>query len=574
LAIELAAAQSKLLSPPALLARLAGALNKPLDLLTGVQHLPARQRTLRNAIAWSYGLLNPSEQAVFRHLGVFTGGCTLAALQAVIPQGSYPSSEHWWLQTVQSLVNQSLVNQQPGPEGGPRFTLLEMLRNYALEQLEQLGEREPARRAHAAWFTQFAEMCEEASAKPESDVDALNRMDLEVDNLRTALRWAREYALGLEVRLALAMSSYWTSRRHLQEGRQVLEQLQLRLQATLPGSEPAQMHQYARVVSMLGFVSWLQADTALALTRLEESIALWRHLEVPRELGMALNFLALTLYNQDDYAAAYARAEESVTILRQLGEPWSLAIALNTLGTLTLVQGDARTARTLHEECLNLFRKRGDSWGVSLGLLTLSEDFYAQGDDVRARACLEEALQTYREQDNPWFAAQTLVALGKVVWRQGDRAYATALLEESVQVSRQVGAKRFLSVSLLLLGLAAQEKGDRERARTLFRDSLVLFQEISSNAGIAYALGGLAAIIDWPAQAVKLLGAAAVALETSRMSMDLIERAHYERMLAALRARLDEAAFAAAWAAGQSLTLDQAVSYALAQTGRAARRID
>ena len=572
LAIELAAARSKTLSPETILARLTDDQTARLGLLSGrAPNLPPRQQTLRNAIAWSYDLLSPAEQEMFRHLGVFAGGCTLAAVQAVmsdelsaISDQSSATENDRLLQMVQSLVDKSLLIRQEVADEA-RFTMLEMIRAYALEQLELEGEADEARRAHATYFLHLAEIYKtKLAAGTDEDAEVWSRAELEMDNLRTALRWATTHDPELALRLTVAMVNFWSSKRYLSEGRQWLEQLLPRLKATRFQFQPQQKTDYAQLLNMLAFLTWQQGDNALAQARWEESVLLWRELQDRQELGNALQFLALTFFARGDYKAARPPAEESVMILRRIGQSWHLAISLSTLGCITLAKGDHRTAHALHEESLAIMQKMGNIGGASLGLLNLGRVFFTQGDDRRARAYLEEALQYYRGADELWFVAQTLLELGKALWRQGDKAQATALWDESLLLSRELGTQQFLCEALNMLGLAAQEEGDPRRAKALFSESLMIFQTAANKADLAYALSGLAGLLEQPERAAQLLGAAARLLETAAMPMDALERAHHERTVVAVRAQLDQAIFTEAWIQGQAMSLEEAVTWALA----------
>jgi hypothetical protein len=199
-----------------------------------------------------------------------------------------------------------------------------------------------------------------------------------------------------------------------------------------------------------------------------------------------------------------------------------------------------------------------------MGLVGLSEIFVVMGNDAAARTYLVDALQTFRVIGHPWFVALTLLYLGKVAWRADERVQATACWHESVLLARELGAKRYLAEALYLSGLSAQESGDFSRAMTFFTESLVLYQGMEQVIGVAYVLSGLASRIERPGLRARLLGAAATVLDTARMPMDQIERAHYEHMVAAVHTQLDEAAFAAAWYEGQAMSLEQAVACALA----------
>jgi tetratricopeptide (TPR) repeat protein len=214
-------------------------------------------------------------------------------------------------------------------------------------------------------------------------------------------------------------------------------------------------------------------------------------------------------------------------------------------------------AQALLEEALAIFQRIGHTWSSSLAALGLGDLLFAQGSLERARACLEEALPVFQDSDQLWMIAQTLYLLGKVHWRLGDKTQASKLWGESVTLSREIEAKRFLAEIYYMLGLAAQEGNDRQQALALFRQSLALYQAVQNKIGVAYALGGLAGLAKQPLLQAQLLGAASTVLATARLPYDQIERSHYEQIVAAVRAQLDEASFTAAWAEGETMSLDQ-----------------
>lgn len=563
LAIELAAARSKTLAPAALLARLLPSTAKPgaqLNWLrSGVRNLPPRQQTLRDAIAWSYDLLNPPEQRVLRVLGIFAGGCTLAALQAVVSADTAGDShvrltqgEGWLFDIVCSLVNKSLVVQVAAAKETPRFHLLEMIREFAMEQLVAQGELPAVQRAHAKYFLTLAERF--VGVDPQRQPPPTQAMlEAEFNNLRSAMDWLTSHEPTLGLHLIAYASDFWCSHGFYTEAR-------ARLTAALAQSTPEVSYPYALALGRLGQIAWMQGDHTVAQVHLQQSIALWRTLQAPYELGIFLQFLALALYNSNEYEAALIPAQEAVALLRmQSGAHW-LAIALNALGIIYSALGDYETACIIQEECLTLFRQEQNSWGIALALIGLTDIPYAAGDFVTAHAYMEEALGIYRAIDDRWFTSQILWYLGKIVWQQGARDEAIAHWEESIAVGREVGAKDFVSGSLLLLGFAAQQAGDHLQAQRYFTESLSLYQQMTHHAGIAYALSGLAALSEEPTKAAQLLGFTSYLLANRRMLLDSLERSHYGRIVAAVRSQLDEATFAAAWAHGQAMSLAEAVA--------------
>lgn len=564
LAIELAAARSKMLTPDKLQARLAPPSGSGIQLgllASEARNLPLRQQTLRNAIAWSYELLNPTEQRVFRALGVFAGGCTVDALKAMVSDyfaGSKllsSSSEEWLLSIVYSLINKSLVVHGATSANAPRFLLLEMMREFAWEQLEVCGELPAAQRAHAMYFLALAERFAIAG-KLSQDNAAGETLEGEFDNLRSAIGWLTSCEPRLGLHLIAYASEFWCNNSLYSDARAQLEEALVRI-------PPEDSYPYALALGRLGQIAWMQGDHAIAQIHLEKSIRLWRALQNTYELGFFLQFLALALYNHNEYEAALIPAEEAVALLRTQSTLHWLAMALNALGIIHSALGDYERARIVQEECLALFRQANHSWGVGLALSGLVDIPYAAGDFVTARAYLQEALDIYRTLGDRWFMSQELWYLGKVVWQQGDRHQAIACWEESVALGRETGAKDFVSGSLLLLGFATQQAGKRRQAHAYFTESLTLYQQMAHNAGIAYALSGLAELCEKPVQSAQLLGATAALLASRRMLLDSLERSHYQRIHDEVRAQMDEAIFAAAWDAGQAMTLEEAVALAL-----------
>jgi tetratricopeptide (TPR) repeat protein len=222
------------------------------------------------------------------------------------------------------------------------------------------------------------------------------------------------------------------------------------------------------------------------------------------------------------------------------------------------------TAQAVFDEALAICHRIGDAWSMSLVKFCTAHLLFAQGNLERACICLEEALPAFQQSEQLWLMTQTRYLLGKVHWRLGDKHQAITLWSESGAQARELGAKRFLAEISYMLGLAVQEENDRQQAQTLFRQSLALYQAVENKIGVAYALNGLASMTEPLAQRVQLLSCAAAVLDTARLPMDQIERAHYERTVAAVRTQLGEAAFASAWVEGQAMSLEQAVTDALA----------
>ena len=515
LAIELAAARIKLLPPNAMLAR----LENRLDFLTGgARDLPARQQTLRNAIAWSYDLLDENEQKLFRQLSVFVGGCTLDAVKVVAGDHPTPASV---LDQLASLLDKSMLHEVDGTNGESRFMMLETLREFGRAQLEASSEQETIRSRHADFFLALAEQAE-AKLESAEQVEWMNRMEQEHDNLRAALEWSKmaEGAGELCLRLAGSLGYFWEVRGHFSEGRE-------RLSAILS----------------MGIAQGQTAAHAKLLARAAE-----------------------LAYRQSDYPATISLAKESLAIYRKTGDKQGIASALIKLGNAATETGNYRTASKYLEEALTIWRELGDKHGTARALISLGWVALRPGDYQLANARLEEALAISRELGDTRSMGFELSGLGEVALRQGDYLRATQLMEESLELRRQLGNKWGVGVSLGMLGWVAMRERDWTRAIERLGESLEVRQEIGDKGGSAWCLERLAGVAIMQGQAekaVRLFGAAAMLRASIGSVIDPADQANYKRNLKSLRAKLGKERFAAAWDEGHALTLEQAVAYAL-----------
>jgi predicted ATPase/class 3 adenylate cyclase len=572
LAIELAAARCAVLSPQALLAR----LNQRLKLLTGgARDLPARQQTLRNTIGWSYDLLDADEQTLFRHLAVFVGGCTLEAAEAVASElkieneqlkndlsdrsFSILNSQFSILDGLTSLVEKSLLRQEEMEDGEPRFGMLETVREYALERLEESGEADALWRAHATYYLALAERAEPEFMGAQYRRWQL-RLGVEHDNLRAALAWAvgrEEAEMGL--RLAGALARFWDDRGYLSEGRAWLAAALARPQA------PPTLAR-AKALNSLGNLAASQGDDVAVQILLNESLALFRVLGDRRGSAATLVNMGIAAWRHGDYARATALLEESLTLYRDIGDADGHADALAWLAAVAREQGDYARAMALFEECLAHWQERGNKGDKGYALNGMGDAVLQQGDVGRAKVLYEEALALGREVENGQLIAFVLSNLGRVAHAQGDTVQARALLEESVAWFRDAGAGLGVAWGLPHLGRVVGTEGDAARATTLLREALIVQQRQGWNGVIPQSLeyiASLAARQDQPARAARLFGAAEALRTAQGAPLSPVERAAYEHDVAAACAQLDETAFAAVWAEGRGLTMEQAIAYAL-----------
>jgi predicted ATPase/class 3 adenylate cyclase len=450
LAIELAAARVKLLPPEALLAR----LTSQLALLTGgARDLEERQRTMRATIAWSYDLLSPAEQVLFRRLSVFVSGCAFEAAEVVCltPAGAVPLDLDM-LEGLAALVDHSLVRQTE--EGGePRFGLLHVIREYALERLEASGEAEAARRAHAGFVLDLVERAEPELTGPAAGA-WLDRLEREHDNLRAALSWARERGEAeTGLRVAAAVWRFWAARGHLREGRTWVEGLL----AVGTGREvPDRVR--ARALLAGGALAKYQGDAAAAVSWLEQAVALGRPAGDPRTTASALNALGIIAREQDAPERAAEHYAASLALMREVGDRRGIAVGLLNLGVSAYDQHDLDRAAASYSEALALLREVGDREHVAVCLGNLGEVARDRGEVAEAAARGREALALDWALGERRRCAEVLEHLASTagVARQGERAArllgaATALREalgipqpanERADVERLVAAAR------------------------------------------------------------------------------------------------------------------------------------
>jgi len=451
LAIELAAARVKLLSPAALKTR----LEHGLDVLTGgPRDLPARQQTLRGTIDWSHDLLNEAEQRLFRRLSVCAGGCTLEAAEAVGDHAQDLGLDI--LEGMASLVDKSLLRRRDTGAEEPRFEMLETVREYAQERLQQSGEEATTRRAHAAYSLVLAEEGAEHLAGPESPAWLL-RFDQELANLRAALdhliaardaEWAG--------RLATALTPYWRRREHLAEGRE-------RCQAVLalPGASTKTR------AGALYSASLLTPAGVAAQPLAEEAVALYRRLGDDRAAIVTLNALSVAYQTMGDLPAARRVLEEALVEARRLGDLENVARCLNNLASVAHTAGDRAEALRLYEECRATFEGRGDRVGVAWALDQAGDVARDAGDNASARSFYEQSLAVFRELGDKTGVASALADLARLARRQGDLQTAALRCREALALPG-TGSQRADVLLLEELASLAAATGGPERALVLF----------------------------------------------------------------------------------------------------------
>ena len=583
LAIELAAARVKTLSAEEITAR----LDDRFRLLTGGSRtaLP-RQQTLRAAIDWSYNLLSQPERVLLGRLSVFMGGWTLEAAESVCAGESHLGSKgqissEQILDLLTSLVDKSLVIAEE-EEGKTRYYLLETVRQYARDKLLESDESVSLRDDHLNWFLGLAEEAEDKLHGPDQ-VEWLDRLEAEHDNIRAALEWSlltpgnsdwRGENAEAGVGLAAALSWFWLVRGYWSEGREWLEK------ATSEGMGVSAAAR-ARALNGAGLLAYYQLafyqfeffqfESAPTAKLGEKSLSLAREVGDKKIIASSLRLLALGVSGQRDHAQAKVLFEESLTLSREIGDKWGTRESLRALGFEMGLEGleeNYDRGKELFEESLALSREMGDKWSIAMALITLGVGALDEGDHDRGVVMLEECRTLGRELGGKVNGFPLAIFyLGSSALLQGDYDRAKDLLEESLNLYEKLGAKSRIASSLRLLGRVAAAQEDYDRALAHYRESITLLREIEDRRGITGGLEALAELVGSRGrkeQAARLYGAAEALREAiGDFPLQDYHRDAYDQSVAALRAGLGEEAFAAAWAEGRAMSVEDAVEYAL-----------
>lgn len=611
LAIELAAVRVKVLSVEQIAARLSDRFR----LLTqGTRTHPARQQTLRALIDWSYDLLPAQERVFLRRLSVFAGGFTLEAAERVTPGESVEPDDV--LDLLAQMVDKSLVVVEPLPSPVPdpqapdvRCRILEMIREYGREKLEEAGETALFRDRHRAWTVEFAAQAEAALTGPEQR-SWLDQLELEHDNLRAALEWSVVGASDLEpgLRLGSALWRFWSRRGHVREGRQRLEAMLVAVPSDW-GERASPTHQssQAKALNAVGFLAMMLSDFAVAKqyfdeafalgtatgdesivafslaqlasldarrgnlssakTQFTESLRLWRKLiDRPGMADALFNLGTQALYNQGDFNAAGAAFAEGLDLAQQQGDKWSEALLLQRLFDVSAIQGRGLDARKLLEESLAIWRQLGDERAAAIPLHDLGVLELDQGDVEAARKLLQASLETLQASGDTRATINPFYSLGLAALDKGELATARAHFSRSRELIQELGERGAMANWIYGLGLVALAEGDVAAARASYVEYLDAVRQSSDRRGIAYALdafAGLASAQGQPRRALRLAGSASALRDEIGVSLMPHWQRRLEPRLRQARLVLQDAA-EAAWAEGRVLSVEAALAEALA----------
>jgi predicted ATPase/transcriptional regulator with XRE-family HTH domain len=574
LAIELAAARARTLSPVEIVRR----LDSNLELLTGgARDLPPRQRAIRSAIDWSYDLLVEEERQLFRCMSVFVSGCSQEAAEAVCNvEGDLKIDVP---EDTAALVDKSLVRREEAG-GDTRYSMLETIREYAWWRLVGRGEDGTIRRRYIDYYVALAEQAKSAMKGPQQ-LAWLDRLELEHNNLRAVLGWALDGGdAGTALELAGTLWRFWLTHGHLTEGRKWLAE-------ALERGSGAPDTVLANALNGAGNLACACGDFAAAQPLYERSLQIRRRQGDKAGTASSLNNLALTAHNRCDYARVKALHEESLAIKRELGDKWGIASSLGNLGIVAADQGDYSLARTLHEESLGLRREMGDRLGVALSLINLGIVVLAQSLEqvepeareareahdrnisprryAQAQALFEESLTIRKELADRPGIAECLVRLGEVEHCQGNYDRADYLYQQSLEICRELGDKVGISNALLDAGHVDMRRGNARQAALRFGESLAIRRQLNDTRGIMEslaALAGAAASLGEAPMAARLFGALEASLRSTTFHLYPVDRLEYTRNLESARSRLSEADWATALSRGATMSLDEAAGAA------------
>lgn len=514
LAIELAAARTKVLPPSAILDR----LQNRLQLLTdGALDLPERQQTLRKTIDWSHDLLNEAERKLFRRFSVFVGGCTLEGAEAVCNPSRDLGIDLF--EGLSSLVDKNLVQRVDRAEAQPRFVMLETIREYALECLTDSGEQSATRRAHAAYCLVLAEEGN-PELNPADRSRWLAQCDIEIDNFRFALDWLfQTLDLDWGLRLCVALFRFWDMREHLTEGR-------ARLETVLRLAGDDRPRERGRVSHFLGAIATAQADYPSAERFLEQGLSLYEALGDEPGIAASLNALAISARDRGDYAAAQGNFERSLACWRMLSDRLAIARCLHNLANVVKVRGDYARARWALREATGIFEELGDRTGAAWTVNQLGDIVREQGDLAAARGLYQRALSAFRETGDPWGSARSLTDLAYIDCERGDHLAAQAACREALEIFAGLGHRRGIARAVEGSACLALAQGHAERA-------------------------------------LKLAAAAAHLRQLISAPLHQAEQSKLDQMLQPAWQSLGEAEGKGAWTEGSAMSMERAIQYSL-----------
>ncbi len=565
LAIELAAARIKVLSPQAILAR----LDQQFTLLTGGgPDLPVRQQTLYNTIDWSYQLLSPAEQRLFRRLAVFTGGCTPPAIETVfmLLDGIQLSLQ----EDIQSLHDKSLLQVASVPQQQTRLQMLETIRAYGLERLASTGELDACQYAHAQYYLSITQQANEMLSGPQQ-ASWLRCIETERDNIIMSLQWLHaQQKFEMLLQMTVALEHFWFLRGELHLGQMYIQQILRDVQAN---SYPISSQVKAHALYVVGRFAFWQNENEVALTYQQECLLLARQIGDHSRIADALLILGLIedyLYGKS--GTGRMTLNESLRIYREIHNTSGTIDALFALINLTFFQGQLADARHYSEECLTLSQSAGNQWNYAASLHLLGWMAYIQQNYVEALRLTSESAELLAPMGNPGFYSEALILQACEYMLLNDTAQAESILAEALTYARKLENPQVIGHVICAQGHLARRRNDLEAARAHYEACLHTMQhlwtptQLTSRgkwvlAGCLEGLGKVAFLQEKMPWGVLLFGAAEAIRTTNHHTMPLpMEPDDYTTHLAIARKRLAPTTFSHLWTMGQHMAPLQALA--------------
>lgn len=526
LAIELCAPLVKVYP----LSMIADRIENNLDSIPyGPRDLPNRQQTLNKTLQWSIDLLSEDEKRLFERLAIFSGGGTLKAIQSICTNGISGNISN----LLSGLVHKNLVLARERIDGEIHFLLLDTIRQFNLDRLKNQGQLEFISKLHAGYYTRLAQKAEPHLSGADQ-VRWLELLEVEHDNMRSALEWCRTTEGSAEkgLNLAVSLEFFWGTRGYLSEGRRYLA-----LALSKPGASKRTLLR-AKAFNASGHLAYMQGSYPETRSLLEEGLSIYRELHNSDRLAMANALITLGDMETElgNYDLAFELMNEALDIMRELNDIRGIARALWQLGACAIRPGKYDQAIQYFEAALPYLRKIGDRGHTAIALSGLAEVAIRQGDFERAAILEEESISMRREIKEPWGIA---VSLGNFAWislRQGDLDQALNLLRESLTLRRDIG-----------------DKGGSAWCLEKLAEIALLIGQKKSNRNYR----------EYYQRAAKLFGAAEALREPVKSKIDLVDQPEYHRQVEDIRQRLGEPTFTKVWGEGQGMSIEQAIEYAL-----------
>ena len=557
LVIELIAARVRLMSPESLLERMSIQFVLTAD---GMRAPSERQKTLKNAIGWSYDLLSPEEQKLFIYLSVFSGNFTFADVDQIF---AHTLTKKSIPELLTLLLDKSLIRRVTSASTDDAYAMLVTIREYAHEHLQNTSEETEVRNWHLAYFLDLAEQADKEIHGPDQ-IEWMDWLETEHDNLRAALDWSvASQQTDLSLRLFVALGWPWLARTHYSEIQNGFEKIRA---LSKIDSYPAL---YARALNFMGRLNWLLGNYQEAQAFLEESQAIWLKLGIEGERGLAeaLGFLGLVAYSKKiELKTAQSLFERSLELYQKHKDEWGTAFILFQLGMLALTRKDNSSALSLLDQSMELFNRLGDIWGKGRVSHLLGELVLRQGDHEKARFFFEQNLRFDEELKFKPGMVVALSNLGDLHRYQSHYDQARQYFEKSLEVSRTYGINETWGLGLYSLGLVALHQNKYSVAKQYFADHFKTYRGSFDQVRLGTLFLSQAAISAGTNQLereARLSGAAQAIFETLDYRISSFDQAEFDRHIQVAREQLGTDKFKNLANEGRALTMEEAIAYAL-----------